>query len=192
MARRRGAKHPVQAWVELKADDPEALSTLEVARSYLDAGRSLESVRRLRLFELTGKLPGADDVHALLQRSTQFLNPHKETCTVRADVTDPAPVANDEWVVLVIERGGDRRAAAERWWHHETGQRIEVREGVAWALKFKSGSEEKARGLAELRDRAHGLLVNPHFQDGVVAHGDLPLPLWSAASRAAEPRGETA
>ena len=189
MARRRG-KQPVQAWIELKSDDPEALSTLEVARSYLAAGKGLESVRRLRLFELSGKLPHADDVAELLQRSTQFLNPHKETCTVRMDVTDPAPIANDEWVVLVIERGGDRRPAAERWWHHVTGQRIEVREGVAWALKWKTGSDEKARGLAALEDRAHGLLVNPHFQDSVVAHGDLPLPMWSAASRAAEPRGE--
>jgi len=190
MARR--SKQPVQVWVELKSDDPEALSTLDVARSCLDAGQALESVRRLRLFELTGKLPGAEDLEERLRRSTQFLNPHKERCTVREGVTDPTPIGDDEWVVLVIERGGDRRGAAERWWHHETGQRIEVREGVAWALRFKTGGEGGARGLAELKDRAHGLLVNPHFQDGIVAHGDLPLPMWSGTARAAEPRGESA
>lgn len=190
MARRKGK--PVQAWVELKADDPEALSTLDVARTHLPSGKDLESVRRLRLFELNGKLPGSEELADLLHRSTQFYNPHKEKCTVRAEAGDAAPIALDEWVVLVVERGGDRRGAAERWWHHETGQRIEVREGVAWALGFRRAGEAAARGMIELKDRAHGLLCNPHSQDCVVAHGVIPLPMWSAVARAPEPRGETA
>lgn len=190
MARRRSK--PVQAWVELKADDPEALSTLDVARAHLAAGKDLESVRRLRLFELSGKLPDAEEVAELLHQSTQFYNPHKEKCTVRVDLEDPAPVGEGEWAVLVVERGGDRRAAAERWWHHVTGQRIEVREGLLWALRFKRAGEAGARGMIELKDRAHGLLCNPHSQDCVVTRGEIPLPIWSAVARAPEPRGESA
>lgn len=189
---RRKVAQPVQAWIELKADDPEAQSTLEVARSHLEAGRDLESVRRMRLFELSGKLPGGDDVASLLHRSTQFYNPHKESCTVRLTAEDPVPLAEGETAVLVVERGGDRRPAAERWWHHETGQRIEVREGVVWALRFRKPGLAPARELAELRDRAHGLLVNPHSQDGAVAPESVPLAWWTALPRAADSRGENA
>jgi hypothetical protein len=192
MARRKKQAVPAQAWIELEAEDPEALSTLDVARAHLEAGRDLESVRRLRLFELSGRLPANDELADLLHRSTQFYNPHKEKCTVRREDEDPAPLRAGEWLVLVVERGGDRRPAAERWWHHETGKRIEVREGVAWALGFRRGGDEAAaRGLAELKDRAHGLLCNPHFQDCVVAHGPIPLPLWATTPRA-EPQGESA
>lgn len=190
MARRKSK--PVQAWIELKADDPEALSTLDVARAHLPSGKDLESVRRLRLFELSGKLPDAEAVAELLRRSTQFLNPHKERCTVRVEAEDAAPLSAEEWAVLVVERGGDRRAAAERWWHHVTGQRIEVREGIVWALRFRRGGEAAARGMIELRDRAHGLLCNPHSQDYVITRGEIPLPMWSAVARAPEPRGESA
>ena len=41
------------------------------------------------------------------------------------------PIEPREIVVLVTERDGERRPAAERWWRHETGKDIEVREGVA-------------------------------------------------------------
>lgn len=191
MARRK-ANPPAQAWIELKADDPEALSTLDVARAHLPAGEGLESVRRLRLFELSGKLPAGDDLEELLHRSTQFYNPHKEKCTVRREAGDPAPVGEGEWVVLVVERGGDRRSAAERWWLHETGKRIEVREGIAWALRFRRTPEPAmVAGLVELRDRAHGLLCNPHSQDCATLHGEIPLSIWSAIPRAGETRGDS-
>lgn len=188
MARRK-AVQPVQAWVTLAADDPEAVSALGVARHRLAAGAALESLRRLRLFELSGRMPGALEIAERLHGSTQFYNPHKESCVVRVDQATAAPLGPGEWLVLVVERGGDRRPAAERWWLHETGQKIEVREGVAWALRFarSAGAEAAARALADLEDRAHGLLANPHSQDAVVMGSDVPLPVWNRFARSPHP-----
>jgi len=79
---------------------------------------------------------------------------------------DFPPVPNPgETLVLVLERGGERREGAERWWRHETGERVEVREAVVWALRFDPGGDAVARAadLAVTHDRAHGLFANPQF-----------------------------
>lgn len=168
-----------QAWIELKSDDPEAVSALEVARAHLAAGRALKSLRRVRLFELSGALPTRAGLEGLLHRSIQFYNPHKERCSVRTAASDAAPLAAGEHVVLVFERGEERRGGAERWWRHETGRDIEVREGVAWAMAFEPQEPDPAGAAAELavlRDRRHGLLCNPHAQEHRVAVGRIPLP----------------
>jgi hypothetical protein len=47
--------------------------------------------------------------------------------------------------VLVWERGGARRPAAERWWRHETGETVAVCEGVVWALRFAVGTDAAER-----------------------------------------------
>ncbi len=176
-------KQVAQAFIELRASDPEATSALSVAQAHLEAGRSLVGMRRFRVFELTGTLPPARTMDELLHRSTQFYNPSKERCIVRATPTDATPCAPEEQWVVVFERGGDRRAAAERWWRHETGSRIEVREGVAWALRFAQGVDATATAeeLAVTRDRRHGLLCNPNFQEWRPAPepGTVPLP-WIA------------
>jgi hypothetical protein len=159
-------------------------------------------LRRLRVFELRGALPDRAALEALLHRSIQFYNPAKERCTLRLDPLEAAPLAADEVGVLVLERGGERRPAAERWWKHETGTPAEIREGVAWALRLGAGAlAGKAAGdLAILRDRGHGLLSNPHWQDAHVAAGKVPLP-WipsespakrGAASRSAPPKERAA
>jgi hypothetical protein len=178
MATRRVAATVAQAWIELRSDDPEATSALAVARAHLPAGRALKSLRRMRLFELTGPLPPRAILEGLLHRSIQFYNPHKERCVVRASAADAAPLAADERVVLVFDRGEERRAGAERWWRHETGRDIEVREGTAWAMSFEPQETDPAGATAELavvRDRRHGLLCNPHAQDHRVAEGKIPL-----------------
>ena len=176
-------KQFVQAFIEMRADDPEATSALAVAQRHLEAGRSLAGLRRMRVFELSGSLPPRATLEELLHRSTQFYNPSKERCAVRADSTDPAPGAAGEQYVIVFERGGERRAAAERWWRHETGARIEVREGVAWAMTFAPGIDAPAaaEALTVTRDRQHGLLCNPNFQEWrpASATGGPPLP-WIA------------
>jgi len=189
MARKRSPPRVAQAWIELRADDPEAMSALAVARARLAAGASLEGLRRLRLFELRGALPGRGALEDLLHRSIQFYNPAKERCTVRLEPREAAPVAADEIAVLVFERGGERRAPAERWWHHETGQGAEVREGVAWALRLggRAAAEETARDLAILRDRGHGLLCNPHWQEARIAVAEVPLPWFGNGSPAEDP-----
>ena len=189
MADRRGVRGHAQAWIELNAEDPEARSALEVARAHLAAGKPLQGLRRLRVFELSGRLPAAEPLAELLHRSTQFYNPHKERCTVRTASEDPPPLANDEHVVLVWERGGERRPAAERWWQHETKRKIEVREGTAWVLRFERGERpaERAVELAELKDRRHGLLCNPHSQEYRLGHGGAPLPWWPATPARKEP-----
>jgi hypothetical protein len=198
MARGRPVAHTAQAWIEPVADDPEATSALAVARERLPGGRALESLRRLRVFELRGALPDRAALEELLHRSIQFYNPAKERCTLRLDPREAAPLAAGEVGVLVLERGGERRPAAERWWKHETGTPAEIREGVAWALRLGAGAraEKAAEDLAILRDRGHGLLCNPHWQDARVAAGEVPLP-WiapapparsGAASRSATPR----
>src|SRR5207247_3209876 len=70
----------VQAWIELRSDDPEAVSALAVARARVGGGQALLGLRRLRLFELSGTLPATRAVEAPLHRSTWSVNPHKERC----------------------------------------------------------------------------------------------------------------
>lgn len=181
-----------QVWIEHKSDDPEAVSALEVARGRLAAGSALRNVRRLRLIEIHGALPARETLSDLLHRSTRFYNPHKERCTLRLAAGDPTPVMLDEQAVLVTERGGERRNAAERWWLHETDERVIVREGVVWAMEFAPGTVG-AEALAELtwaRDRAHGLLCNPNSQDGKVANGKPPFPWLTEDSPAVVAGGQ--
>jgi len=182
MARRRTAEGVAQVWVEPVGEDPEAVSALGVARAHLAAGRALASLRRLRVLELSGPLPGRHELESLLHRSIQFYTPHKEGCRVRTKASDSAPVDAHEHAVLVWDRGEERREAAERWWRHETGTTLEVREGVAWLLAF-APSVRGARGLVEelavVRDRRHGLLCNPHAQELRIAGPEIPLP-WMA------------
>jgi hypothetical protein len=181
------AKEPrvktAQAWIELRADDPEAASALWVARNRLAVGREMTGLRRFRLIELTGPLPTRPRVEKLLHESTQFYNPHKERCHVRSAPRDAVPVSAEEQLVLVTERGGERRGAAERWWQHETGRSVEVREGIVWALSFAAGPEAKVRAadLVRVRDREHGLFCNPWCQDARTEGGKPPLP-WIGAS----------
>ena len=181
----RAAARFAQAWIEPVAEDPEAVSALAVARGRLGAGRGLLGLRRMRVFELSGALPGRAALEGLLHRSIQFYNPAKERCTLRLAPGEALPIPAGEIGVLVVERGGERRPAAERWWRHETGTTVEIREGVAWALELAPGARaEAADDLAILRGREHGLLCNPHWQDARVASGVVPLP-W-IAERTAE------
>ena len=80
---------------------------------------------------------------------------------------------------------------AERWWRQVTGAAVEVREGVAWALRFEPGVDAAAAALdlAVLRDQAHGLLCNPHAQEHRVSGAKVPLPLAHAGPRARPPEG---
>ena len=48
----------------------------------------------------------------------------------------------------MIERGGERRPAAERWWSQRPGDSIEVREGTAWALTFDDEEDADAERRA--------------------------------------------
>jgi len=185
-----------QAWIELRSDDPEAVSALEIARRRVTGGRRLRSLRRIRLFELTGPLPTYAKLADLLHRSTQFYNPHKEVCTVRMRGGALPATDDSTWVALVTDRDGGRREAAERWWLHETGEVVEVREGIAWVLSFDQPVDEAdAEELTVLRDRRHGLLCNPHAQQWALSGADVPLP-WirvEPRSDAAQmaPRGKT-
>ncbi len=182
-----------QAWIELKADDPEAASALWVARHRLAAGREVTGLRRFRLIELTGTLPTRPRVEKLLHESTQFYNPHKERCHLRSNPRDPVPIKAEEDLVLVTERGGERRTAAERWWQHQTGRAVEVREGIVWVLSLASPSNAQRRSqvaeLAVVRDREHGLFCNPLCQDARTEHGKPPLP-WIGDAAAPEAKDD--
>lgn len=178
-----GGVESAQVWVELRSDDPEALSALAVARASLEAGRELGTLRRMRLLELTGMLPARSALEDLLHRSTRFYHPQKERCSVRIGAGEEPPLARGEHAVLITERGSERRSAAERWWLHETGERIEVREGVVWLLAF-TGEVDADAALADLvtlHDRDHGLLCNPHSQDSNIARSRIPLPWMGMA-----------
>jgi hypothetical protein len=177
-----------QVWIALRADDAEAVSALAVARRTLAAGRALATLRRFRLFELRGRLPASATLAGLMQRTRQFINPHREDCVVRTAAGEAAPIAAGCATVLVWERGGERRPAAERWWSHVTGERVEVREGVAWELLFEPGVDPAAAAadLATLRNRAHGLLCNPNAQEQRLASADVPLP-WLTPPRRPRP-----
>jgi hypothetical protein len=185
---KRGTRpRTVQAWIELLAEDPEAQSAESVAHARLGAGAGLVALRRVRLIELKGPLPARREVEGLLHRSIQFYNPHKERCHVRATTRDPVPVRPGEVAVLVWERDDERRPAAERWWEHQTGARIEVREGTVWLAMFASGGDPggRARRLAITDRRDSGLLCNPNSQEWRLAVERVPLE-WFAAVE--EPR----
>lgn len=175
MAKRR-EKQVAQAWIELNAEDPEAVSALAVARTHLPLGERLRRLRRMRLVEITGALPGRERIESLLHHSTQFYNPHKERCLVRISAADAPPLEAPERAVLVVDRDGARREAAERWWRHETGEAVEVREGTAWAVSLEGAREGDLEDLALVRGRRHGLLCNPHSQDCRLATGSVPVP----------------
>jgi hypothetical protein len=172
-----------QAWIELRADDPAAVSALGVARARLAAGRGLRGLRRFRVIELQGALPGSEALQVHLHESTWFYNPHKESCLLRTAERDPAPGAPGVETILVVERGSPRRAAAERWWRHETGRRIAVREAVAWVLEFAPGTDaaSSAESLMTVRDQVHGLFANPHAEAAARASGTIPLAWITAA-----------
>jgi hypothetical protein len=180
-------KRRAQVFVELRAEDPEAASALAIARERLPAGRALAGVRRFRVFELEGALPEPGALAGRLHGSTQFYNPAKERATLRTAAGDPQPVDPEEVLVLVVDRGGERRPAAERWWRHESGERVAVREGTVWALRFEPGpgAAALAEDLAVTRGRAHGLFANPHFQAHHVCAGGAPPLDWMSTRPAA-------
>ena len=157
----------VQAWIDPGLDDPQAFSAFAVARARLETGARLVSLERRRLVEVRGSAQPRRDLERRLHASTQFYNPHKERCMLRDDAAAPAPVPADAVLALVWERGGARRAAAERWWRRETGETVEVREGIVWAMRFEPGANagEAAADLAALRDRRHGLLAQPWSEE---------------------------
>jgi hypothetical protein len=156
----------MQAWIELRTDDPAAVSALAVARAGFVASSAPEELRRARLVEICGSAKSRAEVEALLHASTQVYNPHKERCTVRAGAAAPLPGPAGAEYVVVWDRDGERRPAVERWWRHETAEEIEVREAVVWMVRFAPGVEAApaARELAQLRDARHGLLCNPWSQ----------------------------
>ena len=172
--------HPgvTQAWIELRSDDPEAVSAHAVARARLASGRSLVELRRARLVEIAGTRRARAEVEALLHASSQFYNPHKERCSLRTSAAESTPSPKDAELVLVWERGAERRGAAERWWRHETGEDVEVREGVVWMLRFAPGvlAPEATRDLTRVRDARHGLLCNPWSQACRTGIGSAELP----------------
>jgi len=155
-----------QAWIELNADDPEAVSAFGVARARLATGRALTELKRARLVEIAGTRRPRAEVEALLHASSQFYNPHKERCSLRVSTADPLPCPPDAVLVVVWEREGERRGAAERWWRHETGEEVMVREGVVWMLRFAAevDAADAARELTRVRDARRGLLCNPWSQ----------------------------
>ncbi len=181
-----------QAWITLRSEDPEAESARSVARRELEAGRALVSLRRWRLFEVAGSRLPADALAGRLHDSTRFYNPAKERCVVRASADEPVPLGPNERALLVVERGGARRPAAERAWRHATGERVVVGEATVWVLGFEPGADATtlARDLAVARDRRHGLFCNPHFQDWALADGPVPMPWIDAPHDAGTgPRG---
>ncbi|MEO5617541.1 MAG: hypothetical protein ABIS67_07195 [Candidatus Eisenbacteria bacterium] len=183
----RGTRRGVaQAWIETISEYPEAVSAFGVARRALGT-TGLQSLRRARLIELEGALPPAAEVAERLHGSTRFYNPNKERCHLRMTDADPAPLEPGERAVLVFDRGGERREAAERWWKRATGTPVRVREGTAWIVAATAPGEGDAmiEGLIELKDARHGLLCNPHAQEYRRAGDPVPL-AWFASG--AKPR----
>jgi hypothetical protein len=179
----RKADSTVQAWIEPVADDADAVTAFHVARSRMGV-RGLESLRRFRVVEIAGTKASLEEAAARLHGSTQFYNPHKERCRVRSAAKQASPVESTETLVLVWERDGERRPAAERWWRHESGEAVEVREGVVWAMRFAAGIDAAAaaRDLALVRDAGKGLLCNPWSQESRFATGGVPVP-WIAPGK---------
>ncbi len=172
---KRTAERVLQAWIISRADDPEAVSALGVARK---ADMRLADLRRSRLIEIRGSGRSSSEAQTLLHASTQFYNPHKECCVLRESGSGPLPDGDHVSRVAVWERGDERRSAAERWWLHEAGETVEVREATVWAITSQPESAASAVvvELAMLRDARHGLLCNPWSQEYRMLGGAEPLP----------------
>ena len=184
----------MQAWIEVRSDDPEAVSALAVSRAGGVVERAPEVLERVRLFEITGTACSRERVEALLHGSSQFYNPHKERCVVRGSKDDPLPGPAGFEYIVVWERAGERRPAAERWWRHEAGECVEVREAVAWRARFAPGVEPTAAAheLARVRDARHGLLCNPWSQEFRCGVAAAAFPWIAPAPDAPGPRGPAA
>lgn len=185
----RAPRAVAQVWIASIADDPEAVSAFEVARRTLAAGGALASLRRMRLIELEGALPGSAELAERLHDSTRFYNPNKERCHVRMNSTEAPPLAAGEAAALVFDRDGERRVASERWWKRITGSAVRVREGTAWIASATGRPAGEVLGeLLEVKDARHGLLCNPHAQECRTAEGGVPMgwftPRKTAARRA--------
>ena len=183
----------IQAWIELRAADPAAVSALAIARAGGATARAPVTLRRMRLFEITGSDSSPGQVATLLHGSAQFYNPHKERCVVRGTDADALPGAAGCERIVVWERDGERRPAAERWWRHEPGETVEVREAVVWFATFAVDIQpgEAARDLAQLRDARHGLLCNPWSQEFRTGT-ELPSIPWITPAAEARVAGEPA
>ena len=155
--------------VELRAEDPEASSALVVARERLDGGA--RAARAAALPRVRAARRAAGDATSsrsgcTARRSSTI--PAKERCVVRAGGRrSPSPVAGRArrscWSSSAAASAG---AAAERWWRHETGARVEVREGVVVGAAVRAGRGRARRSARSWRWRAtarHGLFCNPHF-----------------------------
>jgi hypothetical protein len=184
------ATRTIQVWVEAIADDPEALSAFEVARRTLPPALRPKALRRMRLIEIAGVTGTSEELRARLHQSTQFYNPHKERCHLREAVEEGTPAAEEERLVLIHERGAERRTAAERWWRHATGDAVRVREALVWLVtpEVEESGDALLAELVDVKDRRHGLLCNPNSQDRALGTGAVPLP-WIRAARARAPRG---
>jgi len=183
-------RDPLQAWIELVADDPEALSASAIARARLAGARGLVELRRARLVEVLGSSRSREEAASLFHASTQFYNPHKERCTLRTDRGEAVPAPPDARLLLVQEIGGARRPAAERWWRHETGETVEVREATVWTVRVEPGADAAACAdeLGLVRDARHGLLCNPWSQ--TLRSSTVPPPRgWIAADGPADAGG---
>jgi hypothetical protein len=182
--RGRAGAPAAQAWIELRSDDPSAVSALGIARTRLAAGNGLSGLRRWRLIEIQGRLPEPGALAARLHASTWFYNPHKESLVLRTLERDPAPLPPGWQALLVLERDGTRREAAERWWRHAFRSKVQVHAGTVWGLGFEPGIDASvaASELLSVTDHLHGLFANPHAEWSAHANDGIPLG-WISATR---------
>lgn len=191
----------IQILVDRKGLDPTAVSAEEAIRSLLGFGDRLAGLRRRRLLELCFDAPEEEFVDSALRylrETTRLWNPNKERAWIRgaadsfevdrngarrsAPFGQPACDAQ-EWNHVLVWSAESRDLPADlaRFFAWETlaGARC----GELWSVSWHPGMDADARrratnGVAVVRSRKDGLLVQPEYQDHLILEGGLPLPVF--------------
>ena len=163
MARR---KPPVARPGWSSADDPEAVSALgggARASRRRDAPRS--ACAALRLLELARPVAGPRRAGGAAPSLDPVLQPAQGAVACFASTSAIAPpIADDERVVLVCERGGERRAGGRALVAPRNRQRDRSARGRGVGAPLRVAESPPKRARASLRcsrDRRHGLFVQP-------------------------------
>ncbi|HUU57105.1 MAG TPA: hypothetical protein VMW93_07175 [bacterium] len=157
-----------EIFVTLRVVDRVALTARQTITERLGYGEMVEDLTRRDYYRLGvagDEDEGLDYLRKIVETTTLFANPNKETFSVElfhrplsrerrhVALVYPHEGLFDEPLCrhLALDLGFDRIVAAGR--------------GVAWTIQLAPGVEEKyVEEILVARERARGLLVNPHAE----------------------------
>lgn len=190
-----------------KGTDAVALTALEAIRTLLGYGDALQSLYRYQLLEVEADADRSGDLKDYLGRTFELWNSNKERCWLRTEAglweitpgSDPRPVPE------VPGLSGPRVDHIVLWPRGETSARESVQEDaptadlgrprdfpdsvsvrrsgiytLLWSTDMPAAERDRrVEGVAAVRHRGEGLLVQPQYQAHRLFRSDLRLPLFA-------------